>query len=136
MWFFLGINEPLRCDEDFRERKQPGHHNKMQQLALEKIDFGCVSQTPGDYMHCVLLGVMGQTLKCCLKVKKEPFSLTKFQIQEIDYRFQLNKINICKEFSRKPRSTYEVDRWKATEFRLFLCYTGILALKDIMPKIL
>ena len=38
-----------------------------------------------------------------------------------------------REFARKPRALSEMDRWKATEFRLILLYTRPIAFKGRIP---
>jgi len=41
-------------------------------------------------------------------------------------------LNIASDFTRKSRTINEIHRWKATEFRLFLLYTGPIVLKKII----
>ena len=53
-------------------------------------------------------------------------------LQEISKRLVSFKDNIPSEFARRPRSLDELCRWKATELRQFLLFTGIVALKGIV----
>ena len=85
-------------------------------------------------MHCCLLGVMRKLLNLWICRSPSRYKLSNRQIAEIDSRMYDIAKSIPSMFSRKPRSLKEVDRWKATEFRLFLLYIGKIVLKKILEK--
>ena len=82
-------------------------------------------------MHLVCLGVMKKLLKCWTK---GPYKLSKAQIEKMSLDLELIKLFIPDEFSRKSRSLEDLPHFKATEFRLFLVYTGIVVLKSNLSK--
>ncbi|CAN7942327.1 unnamed protein product, partial [Ixodes hexagonus] len=41
---------------------------------------------------------------------------------------------VCSEFNRRPRSLSELDKWKATEFRMVVLYTGPIILHSKIPE--
>lgn len=91
-----------------------------------------VKQFPADYMHNVLLGVMRKLLR--LWWKHVGFKLTTEVKQLLHDLIELCRQYVPTEFNRKPRQFKDIDRWKATELRLFLLYTGVFLMKDILPK--
>lgn len=132
---FPELDAPRRTDNSFLNREDGNHHHTTNRLGLENIEIGCVTQFPLDYMHCVLLGVMKQLLTLWLKVKRRPFSLSSAVVEEISKLMLLLCPQVTFEFKRKPRSLDNFERFKATEFRLFLLYIGPVVLKNKLPSL-
>lgn len=126
-------NLRLRTDSGFRLKLQADHHNGTS--VIERIpNFDMVDGFPLDYMHLICLGVVKKLLMslwCCGKPS------TKIAFRNVT-NISDSLINFAKcmplEFNRKPRSLIEVKRWKATEFRQFLFYTGPVALRNQLNK--
>lgn len=63
------------------------------------------------------------------------FQFVKFnsqKIKELDERIQHISNEMPSDFTRKPRSIKHYKMWKATEFRMFLLYTGPIILQGIL----
>jgi len=128
---FLSTDSALQTDEEFAAMSDTDHH--LGQSALADLPIGMVSQFPLDYMHLVCLGVMRKLLLVWLK---GPLStrLPSAKVNQISDRLLNLSAHMPREFVRKPRSLNEIMRWKATEFRQFLLYTGPVVLHDILPE--
>lgn len=83
-------------------------------------------------MHLVLLGIMRKLMNAFLH--KVPYKVSNSQKKQMDSNIALLKKYIPSDFNRKPRSLAEFERYKATEFRQILFYTGIIIFKDIIKK--
>lgn len=64
---------------------------------------------------------------------KPPHKLRASSINKINDNLQVLRKYISCEFARKTRPINECKRFKATEFRLFLLYTGPIVLKKVIP---
>ncbi|XP_047142039.2 uncharacterized protein LOC124816529 isoform X1 [Hydra vulgaris] len=82
-------------------------------------------------MHLVCLGVVRRMLQF-LKKGDRVVRLCSRQILNISENLLELRKYIPSEFARRPRGLIELDRWKATEFRQFLLYTGQVTLKSIL----
>ena len=79
-------------------------------------------------MHLVCLGVMRRLINLWRRGPL-PSRLKSTSIDLISGVLASLRGSIPKEFARKPRSLSDVNRWKATEFRQFLLFTGPVALR-------
>lgn len=127
-----------RTNESFRNKVHPEHHIG-ETLLINIPSFDIIDNVPLDYMHNLLLG--GTKRLLCNKrygwiFGKPPHKLRAKHVNDItNLLFKLQKYIPC-EFSRKTRSIVECKRYKATEFRLFLLYTGPIVLKQVLsPKV-
>ena len=125
-------NLPLRTNQRFRNRANPQHH-KFDTPFTKIESLNMISHFPIDYMHLLCLGVMKRLILLWLRGPRS-VRLCQGQINIMNDRMSAFKKYIPNCFARKPRSFSEIDRWKATEFRQFLLYTGKFILKGILPE--
>ncbi|KAL6416912.1 hypothetical protein ACFW04_011377 [Cataglyphis niger] len=109
---FLDENAPLRTNSNFRTRENEEHHI-------------CISpfENLADEMKKML----------ALWIKGHQISrLRSAQVQELSRDIIELREYIPIEFARQPRGINELDRWKATEYRIFLLYLGPIILNKYL----
>ena len=128
---FPSLDANTRTDQSFEAQVDEEHHRETS--CLQQLGVGMVSQFPLDYMHLICLGVTRKLLSTWmhgpLAVRLGPRV-----VLAISDLIVLCKAFVPREFARKGRALAEVDRWKATEFRTFLLYTGAVTLKGNLPE--
>lgn len=96
----------------------------------EGTQLNCVSEFIIDVMHNVHLGMWKQMLQFLKAGSRAVCRLSMNQLVQINEK--LLRIRLPREFARQPRSIFDFDRWKATELRSSLLYTGYIFLKGIV----
>lgn len=124
---FQSTNAVKRSDMEFRLMKYEEH--QLGTSPLSELNIGLVSACVLDSMHLVYLGIMRKLLKTWIRGPKS-VRLSAQQISVISGKLVGLRRYIPHEFARKPRALCEIDRFKASEFRQFLLYTGIVTLKS------
>jgi len=124
---FPEISAPKRNDVAFDEMQDPDHHRG--ESPLSELGIGMVSQFVIDYMHLVCLGVVRRLIWLWLNGPVNVQTRLRAKcVSEISESLSSFSQFMPVEFARKPRSLIQWQRWKATEFRQFLLYTGPVAL--------
>ena len=118
-----------RTDKKFSKVEYTDHQKQATPFITAGV--GCVSQFVLDYMHVVCLGAVKRLL---IYLTKGPdhSKLPKRSRDELSRRLSALRGAMPSEFARQPRSLEDLDRWKATEFRQFLLYTGPVVLKNLL----
>lgn len=86
-------------------------------------------------LHLVCLGVVRRMLNF-MRQGPKTCRLSLQQRNIISYHLDSYKGQLPREFARQPRGLQELDRWKATELRQFLLYTGPLVLRKVVSPAL
>lgn len=122
---------PLRNDQDFVDKRYEMH--QINRSPLVDLGISCISGFSLDYMHLVCLGLVKRLLHF---LTKGPNTCRLSLRQRTNISERLTALNglMPREFARQPRSLPELERWKATEFRQFLLYTGPVVLRHVVPE--
>lgn len=100
---------------------------------FEVIGVDMIKPFPLDYMHLLCHGVMEKLLLLWVdnmgKWKAALAKIGEFNILHVSFA-----TSVPAEFSRPPRTSEELARWKATEFRLFLIYLGPVVLQYFLTE--
>lgn len=128
---FPEIESTLRTDECFRKKQYSDHHTGVS--CLEELAIDMVKQFPLDSLHLVYLGNTKRLIQFWYKGSKN-IRLAGNIFSSINNKLILMSKFISQEFARKPRSITDIDRWKETELRQFLLYTGPIILLDDLPQ--
>ena len=122
-------NIELRTDVSFREQVNEEHHHGTSPFCNLPVDM--IKIFPIDYIHQLCLGVMRKLALTWMRGKRE-VKISAGQVETISTKLVDLKCCIPNTFARKLRSLADVDRWKATEFRQFLLYTGKIVLNGTL----
>jgi len=122
-----------RTHENYINRTYDDHHVSSELSNIIEIPgIDVVKNFSLDYMHLICLGVMKKLIILWTHKGSLNVRLPSRKTQKITSSLLKLKKYITCDFSRKPREVEAIHRWKATEMRQFLLYTGPLVLKDVL----
>jgi len=124
-----------RTHNDYITRKYDEHHVGSSISNLCNLpNINIVTHFALDYMHLTCLGVMKKLI--ILWIDKGPLSvrIPSLVCKELSALLLSLKPFIPCEFARKPRGLNELCRFKATELRQLLIYTGQICFKNYLSE--
>lgn len=129
---FYVLHLYLRTDYAFRQKIQENHHTGVS-LIENLPNFNIINSFVLDPMHLLYLGVVKILINLWIN-ERSPSKLVYKDIENLSGHLVSLMRQIPCEFNRKSRALAEYKRWKATEFRQFLLYTGPVVLKHVLSN--
>ncbi|XP_051173417.1 uncharacterized protein LOC127289494 [Leptopilina boulardi] len=120
-----------RSDESFRKFEQPEHHHGPSPFLRIVMLINIISVFVLDFMHLCCQGVMKKLLEYWMSTNRK-YRLTLDQRKRLSKRLEDIKSEIPCEFQRKTRGLKGYLKFKATEFRFLLLYSGPVILKGLL----
>jgi len=127
---FPDLDAPIRCHESYLDCNDNQFHLGKSILSeIPKLNL--VTSIPYDYMHLVCIGVTKKLITFWIN-SKHKHALPKSRVNELDKIMNSLKYFIPQEFQRRPSESsrlhpfHDINRWKATELRQCLLYTGFV----------
>lgn len=122
------MNCTLRTKDSFLEKHQPEHHVEDTTSPLVRIPgFDPVRGVVLDYMHLLCCGVMKNLLaEKWLATKKIKGKIGRRGRQTLSELLLPLSVHVPVEFQRKRFDISDLANWKATQYRFFLLYAGLL----------
>lgn len=133
---FPEINALKRTHESFKNKLQEQHHltNTTMTKLINIPNLDIIQIFSLDYMHLCCLGVIKKLIRLWLSKGPKNIRLSRQQVNELNVLHLSLRNCVTYDFPRKPRSLDEFSNWKATEFRLFVLYTGPVILKKVLNE--
>lgn len=127
------ISHSKRSHNDYVLKNNEEHHVSSIISCIALIpDINITSLFSFDYMHLVCLGVMKKLINLWMNNGPLSVRLSSRKVKQLSLNLEKMRSSITNDFARKPRRIEEYSRFKATEFRQLLLYTGPLVLKNIL----
>ncbi|KAJ8671356.1 hypothetical protein QAD02_002615 [Eretmocerus hayati] len=132
---YLDCNAEARTDESFRNRTDQEHHHSPLSPFLDIEGLDMITMFILDYMHLGCNGVTYKLLCDYWIYGKRKTKFTRSELKELSRRLACIR-NKCIpiEFQRKSRDCESIKRWKATELRFFLLYSGPIILRGLLKN--
>ena len=122
-------SDPL-THNNFVDRMYPEKHAVGSRSPFLAVSHDIVQDWPVDMMHCVFAGVVRRMLEFMNKRGRVPVRLNNDMKRAISERLVLQKSP--SDLQRSSRSFFDWPNWSCTEKRMFLMYTGLFSMREII----